>query len=187
MSHGEFEESLWPLDLSWNCVALTALGNQVRNRARGETVIDGSLEHLVAEGNVNAVIVVGHTACDVIGDAYERYVVPKTDLPKGIEMRFDPIVSVVEDAFDTGLIDASTPLRTAQYRLVEYNVVRQVEFLTGVLPEAITIAGYVHDQDGAYSSFPGKHHLATVDGETDSGKIQSRVPDNQSIPLTNRL
>lgn len=52
-------------------------------------------------------------------------------------------VSLAEKAFEEGVFDDSTPIRTARYRLVECTVVRQVAFLRTVLLEAITTAGYV--------------------------------------------
>lgn len=187
MNHNECDLSLWPIEPAWNRIALTTLGNQAWQHDQGETVLDDSFAQLITKSNVDAVLIIGHTACDIIEDAYERYSTQMTELPAGIKTRFEPLVSLVGEAFDTGLIDASMSLRTTRYRLVEYNVIRQVEFLTTVLPEAITVVGYVHDQDGAYNSFPGSQYLVAVDGEIDDTEIQSRVPDYQSVSVANLL
>jgi carbonic anhydrase len=75
-----------------------------------------------------------------------------------------------------GVVDDATPPRVARHRLVEYAVARQVAFLVGRLPDRVTVAGYVHDEDGAYGSFPGRHYLVALDGETEPGTIRSRLP-----------
>lgn len=58
---------------------------------------------------------------------------------------------------------------------VGFGVVRQVEFPAGELAAAIVV-GYVHDEDGAYNSFPRTHSLVSVDGETDPETLRSRLP-----------
>lgn len=187
MGHYQHDSSLWPIDPSWSVRVVTALGNQTWEHHEGELVLDGSLAQFAGEYDVNAVLVIGHTACTVLEDAYERYVAPPRDSPAGIQTRLKPLVSLVADAFDAGLVDASTPLRAARNRLVEYNVIRQVEFLTATVPDSITVVGYVHDQDGVYRSFPGKQYLVTINGETDLTEIRSRLPDDESVPVASLL
>lgn len=165
MSRCEHGGGLWPVEPSWTVTGVTTLGNQTWKRTDGGTTLDGDLAHLVAETDVGAVLVVGHTDCDVVADAHERYVAPAPDEPAGITTRLHPLVSVVGDAFEAGLVDDATPLRTARHRLVEYNVHRQVARLERELPESVTTAGYVRDQDGAYGTFPGGHYLVRLDGE----------------------
>ncbi|MFD1587275.1 hypothetical protein ACFR9U_09785 [Halorientalis brevis] len=88
---------------------------------------------------------------------------------------------------ERGLFAESTPLRTVWYRLVEYNVSRQVQYLQQVLPPSVTIAGYVHDQDGAYSSFPDNRYLVALDGETDPSRIRTLLPEDTSVQVASLL
>lgn len=186
MSGSDHREVLWPIEPSWNVVDVPTLGNQTWDRYDGETVLDGNLTPFAAEYDLTAVLVVGHTTCDVVADAYDQCVA-ETESPTGIETRLGPLVSLVETASDEGVLDEATPLRAAQYRLVEYNVVRQVAFLRRALPESVTTVGYVHDQDGAYSSFPGKHYLVTLDGETAPSEIRPRLAEERSSQVASLL
>lgn len=181
MTQCECDLTPWPVDPSWNAQALRTLGAQTWARHDGELVVDDTLTHSVSEQDVEAILVVGHTDCDVVADAYEQCFTPAKPSPTGISVRLDPLVSLVDDAIDAGIVDSAVSPRTARYRLVEYTVVRQVAFLTERLPSAITVAGYVHDQDGVYDSFPGKQYLVTIDGETNLSELDARLPDHESI------
>ncbi|WP_101294977.1 PadR family transcriptional regulator [Halegenticoccus soli] len=187
MSDCEPREPLWPIDAAWNAVGVQTLGNQTRERYEGETVIDGDIAHLRNQYDIAAVLVVGHTRCEVLRDAYDRWVSPPPESPAGVQARLDPLVSLVEDGAEQGLFEESTSLRTRAYRLVEYNVSRQVRFLQQALPPSVTIAGYVHDQDGAYSSFPGKRYLVALDGATEPTEIRPRLPDDPSVQVGSLL
>ncbi|MEF8843182.1 MAG: carbonic anhydrase [Haloarculaceae archaeon] len=179
--------SLWPVDATWNVFSVRTLGNQTRERYEGKTVLDSTIEHLRTRHDITAVLVVGHTSCGVLEDAYERWVAPDSESPAGIEVRLDPLRSLVGDAFAEGVLAESLPLRTVRYRLVEYNVRRQVRFLQRALPSSVTIAGYVHDQDGAYSSFPDKRYLVALDGVTDPTTIRTRLPEGTSVRVASLL
>lgn len=182
MSHRP-ELSLWPIDSFWTTHRVTTLGGVSWRSRDGQRVVDGTVTHLVDERDVSAVLVVGHTQCEVIADLYERWLAPPTREPAGIESRFGPLESVVDDAVEAGVVDRTTPLRSARHRLVECTVVRGVELLAEQLPSAITVAGYVHDQDGVYGTFPGKRYLVAVDGDTDTAELAARLPDDESIPV----
>jgi carbonic anhydrase len=179
--------SLWPADASWTLRTVTTLGNQTREEYDGEQVVNGSIAQFTTEYDVRAIQIIGHTGCSVIEDAYERYIASDREIPPGIEARLDPLISLVSDAVDAGVVDSSVSPRTARYRLVEYNVVRQVESLRDRLRAPVPVAGYVHDQDGAYGSFPQKHYLVSVDGETDPDTIRADYPATESVPVSNLL
>lgn len=177
-SRCEHAARLWPVEPSWNVRPVSTLANRVSERYDGETVLDGTLAHLIGEFDVAAVIVVGHTRCTVLEDAYEYCVAP-AESPAGMSAR---LRLLADGALEAEVVDESTPLRAARYRLVEYNVVRQVEFLREQLPDPITTVGYVYDQDGAYSSFPDAQYLVTLDGETGVS-----APDDSVVRVANLL
>jgi carbonic anhydrase len=178
---------LWPIDATWNVLRVRTLGNQTGERREGKTVLDGSVEHLRTNHDVTAILVVGHTSCGVLEDAYERWIAPDPESPPGIEARLDPLRSIVGDGFERGLLAESLPIRTVQHRLVEYNVRRQVRVLRRALPPSVTVAGYVYDQDGAYSPFPDGRYLVAFDGATDPATIRARLPEDTSVRVASVL
>jgi carbonic anhydrase len=147
--------------------------------------LDGNIEHLRTRYDVGVGLVVGYTKCGVLEDAHEQWVVPDSEPLAGIEARLDPLCSLIRDRFEERTVAESMPLRTVRYRLVEFNVHRQIRFLRQALPRSVTIAGYIHDQNGAYSSFPDKRYLVAPDGETDPQTI--RVPENTSVTAVSLL
>jgi len=177
----------WPVDATRNVVRVETLGNQTQERYDGRTVPDGTIEHLRTQHDITAVLVVGHTSCEVLEDAYRRWAAADTESPVGIEVRLNPLRSLVGEGFEEGVLTEPLPLRTVQYRLVEYNVRQQVGFLQQALPSSVTVAGYVHDQDGAYSSFPDKRYLVALDGATAPTAIRNRLPDDVSIRVASLL
>lgn len=187
MSKCKHQGPLWPVDPTWTVVGVQTLGNQARERHEGETVLDSNIEHLRTQYDVTAVLVVGHTRCEVLEDAYEQLIAPDSELPAGIEARLDPLVSLVRDGFENEVLAESMPIQTVRYRLVEYNVRRQVRLLQQALPPSVTIAGYVHDQDGVYSSFPNKRYLVALDGETEPTTIRAHLPEDSSVHVGSLL
>jgi len=187
MSSCDPGEPLWPVGATWDVLRVQTLGNQTREPHEDKTALDSSIEHLRTQHDITAVLVVGHTSCAVLEDAYEGWVTSDSESPAGIEARLGPLRSVVGDGFEEGILAESLPLQTVQYRLVEYNVRRQVRFLQQALPSSMTVAGYVHDQDGAYRSFPGKRYLVAVDGASDPTTIRGRLPEDASIRVESLL
>jgi carbonic anhydrase len=180
MAQCRHDLSLWPVDSSRTAHPLPTLGTQTWTRHDGQLAVDDTLTHSIATTDVEAILVVGHTDCDVVADAYDQWLTPSESVPAGISARLDPLVSLVDDAVEAGIVDSTMPARTARHHLVEYNVVRQVGFLTERLPAELTLVGYVHDQDGVYDVFPGKRYLITVDGHTEAAELASRVPTDES-------
>lgn len=187
MSSCKFCEPLWPVDDTWNSFSIETLGNQTQEQYEGKTVTDSTIEHLRAQHDITAVLVVGHTSCGVLEDAYEGWIAPDAESPDGIKRRLDPLRSLVGEGFEEGFLTESLPLQTLQYRLVEYNVRQQVRFLQQELPSSVTVAGYVHDQDGVYESFPDKRYLVALNGATDPTTIRAHLPDDASIRVESFL
>lgn len=187
MSDCGLGEPLWPVDATWNAVGVQTLGNQTRERSGGELVLDSSIAHLRNQYDVGAVLVVGHTGCAVLEEAHDRWVSPTAESSPGIQARLDPLVSLVEMGVEEGLFAESTPRRTRAHRLVEYNVTRQVRFLQQALHSSVTVAGYVHDRDGAYSSFPDRQYLVALDGASEPAEIRPRLPDESPVQVASLL
>ncbi|WP_128478739.1 carbonic anhydrase [Halorussus pelagicus] len=187
MSSCKLRGPLWPVDATWNVVGVQTLGNQTQERYEEKTIVDSNIEHPRQQYDITVVLVVGHTKCEVLEDAYERWVAPDSESPDGIEARLDPLRSIVGDGFEEGVVAESLPLNSLQYRLVEYNVRRQVQFLHQALPSSVTVAGYVYDQDGAYSSFPDKRYLVAFDGATDPTTVRDRLPEDASVRVASLL
>jgi len=173
--------SEWPVDPSWTVVEVPTLGARTRDRHGDEAVLDGTIAQLTREQDVTAALVVGHTGCTVVRDAHQQCVAATTDAPPGVEARLQPLVSLVEDAFEAGVLDESTPPRQARARLVEYTVTRQVEFLRETLPESTAVAGYVHDESGAYSSTPDTQYLVATGDPTDPTDAATWLPEEASV------
>lgn len=180
-------EPLWPVNATWNVVGVQTLGNQIRNQSDSRAVLDSNIERVRLQYDIAAVLVVGHTQCVVLEDAYERWVTPDVELPAGIEARLEPLCSLVGDGFEEGVLIDSMPRRTIQYRLAEYNVRRQVIVLGQTLPSSVTVAGYVYDQDGAYSSFLDKRYLVAVDSATEPTTIRGRLPEDSLVQVASLL
>ncbi|MDY6776041.1 MAG: PadR family transcriptional regulator [Halobacteria archaeon] len=183
--------SPWPVDSSWSLLTLQTLANQARSRyARHddyEEVINRDIGRLKKQYDISAVLIAGHTDCRVLEDAYENWVGSTSDSRVGIETRLEPLCSVVGDGFEEGVLTESMSPRTVRHRLAEYNVCRQSEFLNEVFPSSVTVAGYVHDQDGVYGSFPDRRYLVAFNGQTRPRTIRSRIPDDTSVRVGSLL
>ncbi|MFB6283100.1 MAG: carbonic anhydrase [Halobacteria archaeon] len=154
--------SLTPtLDQPRKQISIKTLANQVWVKCNGDTVLNRELERLTDEYNVGAVLVVGHTDCDVVSRSCDRCFGRNTEVPPGIEVYLDPLVSLVKRAFEEGIVDSSTHMNKTKHRIVEYNVGRQVEFLEQKLPVSTTVSGYIFDQDGVYGSRVDEHYKVT--------------------------
>lgn len=187
MENREHGEPPWPIEVPWRVFGVETVGNQVREKCGNKTALDSSLLHLTSQHDFTAVVVVGHTDCEAVKDAYEYWVSPSSEPPAGIESRLKPLVSVVDDAFDEGVFEESTPLRAVQSRLVEYNVVRQVSFLEEHIPNSTTTVGYVYDENGVYGSFPDMKYMVALDGRSDPTEIRDRLPEETSVRVASLI
>lgn len=174
----------WPADEDDGVVRVRTLGNQGWERRDGVLGLSTDAAYHLRERAIETILVVGHTGCDVIADAYDSAVAPDPDRSAGVRARLDPLVSVVEAALDTG-VDEGVPRDRVLARLAEYNVVRQVQFLSDLVRPSITVAGYVHDGTGVCGS-PGEWYLVAVDGVTDPA-VLSVVPDDRRVSVTTPL
>jgi carbonic anhydrase len=178
--------SPWPVTPPRAVTTIKTLGNQVLERRDDHAVLP-AIERCLEEQALEAVLVMGHTDCTVVADAYDTYVGTAKPRATGIETRLAPLLSLVEAAIESEIVDEAEAPGTIQHRLVEYSVVHQVRSLVDQLPTSVTVVGYVHDRDGVYDTFSGKAHLVTIDGETDEGTLRSRLPENESVSVQRLL
>lgn len=170
---------LWPVESDWQIIDLESPGTQIRTSSDEGYVVDGSLRHHVTQYDIDAVLVLGHTACNVVADAYRHHATETFEQPQGVEGHLQPLISLIEDAESAGHIDTSAGVRQAQYQLVEYSVVRQVEILREHLRPSIAVAGYVHDQDGVYDNSPGTPYLVAVGDVTEPDRVVRLLPETE--------
>ena len=175
----------WPAGADEETVRVTTLGNQGLERRDGTRGLVPDAVYHLDEQAIETVLVLGHTGCEVVADAYDSAVAPDPGRPAGVQARLDPLIAIVEAALDAGVADGVSRERTLA-RLVEYNVVRQVQFLSEQVGSSITVAGYVYDGAGVCGS-PGERYLVTVDGVTDPTALDATVPDDRSVPVTTPL
>lgn len=176
MAEPALDIGLWPIGDTQDRLTLTTLANQTCKSRDGGVQLDSELRHLATAYELSTVVVVGHTNCAVVTDAYEHVVAPHGNAGQDWEGSLASLVQIVEDAFHDRVVEDSIPFRTAHARIVEYNVVRQCAVLRERLPRSTVVAGYVHDENGAYSAFPDEHYLVSLDGVTDPRTLQGRLP-----------
>jgi hypothetical protein len=117
---------------------------------------------------------------EVLEDACERRIAPDSDPPAGIEIRLDPLVSLLGDGFEKrprrnrcrfgqhGIDSSSTPSTGKSGVSRRYSLIRSV-------------TGYVYHRDGAYSSFPDNRYVVALDGEAGLTTIRARLPEDASV------
>lgn len=129
MSDDALHPSPWPIAPDWNVRGVRTLGSQVGRHGDTAVRLDERITHYTTQYDVRAVLVVGHTACEVLAEAHDRWVAPTEDSPAGIEARLAPLCAVVSAGCEAGVLSESLPPGTARARLVEFNVHRQSRLL----------------------------------------------------------
>ncbi|WP_411968181.1 carbonic anhydrase [Haloferax sp. YSSS75] len=156
------------------------IANQAWTDIDGKLVVNDVVGYAVAELGVTDIVILGHTGCGGIAAAYESVVGEGSkDLPAAVEAAVSRLVPLVEEARELGLFDEDTPTADAVNRLVEYAVVRQVEFLTesDEVPESTDCWGFVYDFQHAYGDDDGAVYLVAANGDSDPERVAEWVPD----------
>ncbi|SEK49276.1 carbonic anhydrase [Haloferax larsenii] len=173
-------EALWNTDKAGELFKSVNVANQVWTEVDGRLVVNDVVGYAVTSLGVSDIVVLGHTGCGGITAAYE-YVVgdDANDLPVAVEAAVSRLVPLVEEARELGIFDEETPTEDAVNRLVEYAVVRQVEFLTesDEIPESTDCWGFVYDFQRAYGDDDGAAYLVAANGDSDPETIVEWVPD----------
>ena len=172
--------ALWGTDEAGTLFKSVNIANQAWTTVDGRLVVNDVVGYAVTELGVSDIVILGHTGCGGVTAAYEAVVGDGvTDLPVAVEAAVSRLVPLVEEARELGLFDEDTPTDEAVNRLVEYAVVRQVEFLTesDEVPEATNCWGFVYDFQHVYGDEDGATYLVAANGESDPERITEWVPD----------
>ena len=167
-------------------VGVTTLGPRTWEQHDDERVLSAPIRRLVADRPVAGIVVVGHTDCDVVADAYACARGATATGAAGIQATLAPLARVVTEATAAGVVGPADSPRQARQRLAEYNVVRNVSFLRSQC-SAVTVAGVVTDQAGVYGSFPGTQYLVALDDATDPTALRSRLPADAQLSVGRQL
>ncbi|WP_396610232.1 carbonic anhydrase [Haloferax sp. S1W] len=173
-------EALWNTNKAGVLFKSVNVANQVWTEVDGTLVVNDVVGYAVASLGVSDIVVLGHTGCGGITAAYESVVGDGAkDLPVAVEAAVSRLVPLVEEARELGLFDEDTPTDDAVNRLVEYAVVRQVEFLTesDEVPESTDCWGFVYDFQHAYGDDDGAAYLVAANGDSDPETVVEWVPD----------
>jgi len=172
----------WLTEAPVDHVGVTTLGPRTWEQQNGERVLSASIRRLIADRPVAAIVVVGHTDCDVVADAYDHAHDATASAAAGIQATLAPLATMVDEATAAGVVGPEDSPRQARQRLAEYNVVRNVAFLRSQFP-AMTVAGVVTDRAGVYGSFPGKQYLVALDDAAEPTALRARLPDDAQLSV----
>ncbi|WP_410765251.1 carbonic anhydrase [Haloferax sp. DFSO60] len=173
-------EAVWNVDKASELFKSVNVGNQVWTHVDDELVVNDAVGYAVSSLGVSDVVVLGHTGCGAVTAAYNLVSGDEfSDVPPAVEASFSRLVPLVEEARELGLFDETTPADDAVNRLVEYAVVRQVEFLSESreVPEATNCWGFVYDFQHAYGAEDGAVYLVAANGESDAETLTELVPE----------
>lgn len=174
---------LWLIQLTDHVLEVSQLGNQVRKRVDSGPVLDANLVHLAQSQDIETIVIIGHTDCEIVAKAYDEYIAADQTMPAGIKPRIKSLIPIVRDAIESEEVAMDCPRERLLHRFVEYNVARQVEFLAANESISATVAGYVYDNDGVYRTFPDKPYLVSLEEKRDSEALRSHVPGDRDVAV----
>lgn len=169
------QDHIWGNDEPGRQFSCGNIGNRVVQRTDEGPRVSGDVLYPLAHTDTDVAVVVGHTGCGAVTATYDQLTDGRAE-PPGIEHCIDllapglePGVERLPDGLDQG---------EAVNHLVEYNVDRQVEFLTESedVPESVQVVGVVYDFQDAYDGRRGEVHVINVDGETDPEALRETHP-----------
>lgn len=182
------QEGMWHVEEPGWLFTPSNIGNQAWDEDDGDLVVNGNLLYPVAHTGTETIAVVGHTGCGAVTATYQTVTGDGGDEPAGIAKWVRLLTPVVEEALESGVVDAEADDETVVNQLVEYNVDTQVAFLREAddVPDEADVYGFVYDFQRIYGDVPGRTYLVNLDGETDPDAIASAVPDEYE-PFVERL
>ena len=173
------QERMWGVDDPGTVFTPSNIGNQVWDDDDGEQIVDGGVLYPIHHAGTDAAAVVGHTGCGAVTAAYQVATGAELPGPAGVDKWVDLLVPVVEEGLESDLIDSDADEETVINQLVEYNVDYQARFLreSDVVPDDVSVYGFVYDFQGVYGNEYGRAYLVNVDGETNPDAIADLIPD----------
>ncbi len=152
------------------------IGNRVYQKTENGLKVSGDVLYPVKHTKTNTIVVVGHTSCGAVTATYKDLKEGLNE-PEGIKH----CVNLLKENIKHGMKKLPENLSEEEKinYLVEYNVDKQVEFLTesDEIPENENIVGAVYDFQDAYSGDRGQVHVINVNGKTDPKKITQEHPE----------
>jgi carbonic anhydrase len=172
------QEGMWDVDEPGWLFAVGNIGNQTWDTYEGERVVNGDVLYPIRFTDTTVAAVVGHTGCGAVTATLEAVQSGESDLPPGVEKRVESLRPVVESGLEDDRVSQDREVGLVD-QLVEYNVDRQVQFLSEneEVPDAETVFGFVYDFQRVYGDVPGRCYLVNYDGETDPDRLRERVPE----------
>ncbi|QLK26893.1 carbonic anhydrase [Natrinema zhouii] len=173
------QDHMWGNDEPGRIFTCGNIGNRVVQRTDAGEVVSGDVLYPVAHTGTETVVVVGHTGCGAVTATYDDLTEGVSE-PDGISHCLELLKPHLEPGVE--LLPDDIDRTDAINRLVEYNVDRQVEFLTASddVPESVDVVGVVYDFQDVYSGNRGEVHVINVDGETDADALRDEYPDLES-------
>lgn len=173
------QDHMWGNDEPGRLFTCGNIGNRVVQRTESGEVVSGDVLYPVEHTGTESILVVGHTGCGAVTAAYDELTDGGFE-PAGIDYCLDLLKPHLEAGVEALPADAS---RTeAINRLVEYNVDRQIEFLTESeeIPQDVETIGVVYDFQDVYSGRRGDVHVVNVDGENGVDVLRDEHPEIES-------
>lgn len=174
------QDHMWGNDEPGQLFTCSNIGNRVIQRSTTGDVVAGDVLYPLVHTATDVIIVVGHTGCGAITAAYDTLRTGDGSEPPGISHCLDLITPPLEAGVEA--LPSGVTRTGAVNRLVEYNVDRQIDFLSASddVPEPTTIVGAVYDFQDVYSGRRGEVHLINVDGETSVAELRAQHPEVDS-------
>jgi carbonic anhydrase len=174
------QDLMWGNEEPGRLFTCSNIGNRVVQRTRSGAAVSGDVLYPIEHTGTETVVVVGHTGCGAVTATYDdltdEFSAAESE-PTGIAHCVGLLRPRLEAAVD--LLPDDVTRSEAVNRLVEYNVDRQIEFLTEreTVPDDVTVVGVVYDFQDAYSDRRGEIHVINVDGETGVRTLRDDHPD----------
>jgi len=173
------QDHAWGNDQPGRIFTCGNIGNRVVQRTESGEAVSGDVLYPIAHTGTETVVVMGHTGCGAVTATYDDLTDGLSE-PAGIEH----CIGLLKPRLEAGVEALSDDLDRSEAinRLVEYNVDRQVEFLTDSdeVPDAVDVVGVVYDFQDVYSDRRGAVHVINVNGETDVAALRDGHPEIES-------
>lgn len=170
------QDHMWGNEAPGRLFTSGNIGNRVVQRSEAGEVVSGDVLYPLVHTGTDLAIIVGHTGCGAITAAYDALTDGVSE-PAGISHCLELLTPQLEAGIE--LLPADVDRTAAVNHLVEYNVDRQVAFLTSSeeVPEGVTVVGAVYDFQDVYSGRRGEVHVINIDGERSVETLASEYPE----------